>query len=485
MPLPVQKKKFIFDLAILLVLNLLIKPFWILIVDPKVQMDVGNVVYGEYIVLFNFSFLSNILLDLGLANFNNRNMAQNSHLLSKHFSKLLSLKFALGALYIVVTLILAAIIWQGDIRYLKLLIVLCFNSFLLSMIAFMRSYLQGLHLFRIDSVVSVLDRVIMLIIFFAMMYNLFGLQVDIMNFAYAQTAGYAVTAFVGFAIVLNKTHSFKLSWHWPFNWMILKKSFPFAVLVLLMTFYNRFDSVMIERILPGDFGKAQTGIYAKAFRLLDAANNIAILFAVQLLPIFSRMLKQNESIEQIVKLSFTILVAPALIVSISCLFYSDEFCKLLYKGSTEGHEILGVLMCCFTAISMTYIFGTLLTANGNFKQLNMMALFGILINVVLNFILIPRYFAYGSAVASLITQFFTALVQVWMCYKVFNFHFNKRLILSIIIFIGGVIFINYFTVNLTNQWKVNFMIMLVCSGLFAFVSGVLNHKSILRFIKYK
>lgn len=165
-------------------------------------MEVGNAVYGEYMALFSFSFLTNILLDLGLANFNNRNIAQNSHLLSKHFSKLLALKFALAAFYIFITLILAAVVYQGEIRYLKLLIVLCFNSFLLSMIAFMRSYLQGLHLFRIDSVVSVLDRVIMLIVFFAMMFGLFGLKVDIMNFAYAQTAGYFFTALIGFVIVL-------------------------------------------------------------------------------------------------------------------------------------------------------------------------------------------------------------------------------------------------------------------------------------------
>jgi len=454
-------------------------------VDPKVQMDVGNIVYGEYIVLFNFSFLSNILLDLGLANFNNRNIAQNGHLLSKHFSKLLSLKFALGLLYFIVTLIIAAIVWDGDIRYIKLLLVLCFNSFLLSMIAFMRSYLQGLHFFRIDSVVSVLDRIIMLVVFFAMMYNLFGLKVDIMNFAYAQMIGYFFTALIAFIIVLKETHTFKLSWHWPFNWMILKQSFPFAMLVLLMTFYNRFDSVMISEVLGGDLGKSQAGIYAKAFRLLDAANNIAILFAVQLLPIFSRMLKQKDNIENIVKLAFTLLITPGIIVSISSLFYSDEFCKLLYNGSAEGHEILSLLMCCFTAISITYIFGTLLTANGNFKQLNTMAFFGIVINVILNFILIPNLLAYGSAIASVITQFFTAIVQVFICYKVFNFHFNKKLLLSLFLFISGVVFINYFTVNLTTNWKMNFVIMLVFSGLFAFVTGLLNHKSILRFIKYK
>ena len=99
----VQKKKFIFDLAILLILNLLIKPFWILAIEPNVQMKVGNVSYGEYFVLFNFSFLINILLDFGLTNFNNKNIAQHSHLLSKHFSKMLSLKFVLGLLYISVT----------------------------------------------------------------------------------------------------------------------------------------------------------------------------------------------------------------------------------------------------------------------------------------------------------------------------------------------------------------------------------------------
>lgn len=479
-----QKKKFIFDLAILLVLNLLIKPFWTLKIEPSVQMEVGNISYGEYFVLFNFSFLLNILLDFGLTNFNNKNIAQNSQLLSKHFSKMLALKFALGLFYVIVTLTVGMLIGY-DLRYMKLLLILCINNFFLGFILFLRSNLLALHLFRIDSIVSVLDRVIMISIVFAMLFNVFGLHVDIMNFVYAQTAGYVLTAFIAFVIVLNKTHTFKLNWHWAFNWMILKKSFPFAILVLLMTFYNRLDSVMIEKLLPGDFGKEQSGIYAKSFRLLDAANMIAYLFSVQLLPVFSRMLKQNENIENIVKLSFTLLLTPAIIVSVSCLFYADEFCKILYKGSTEGSEILGLLMCCFSAISITYIFGTLLTANGNLKQLNFMAISGIAINLILNFILIPKFFAYGSAYSSVITQFFTALVQIYLSYKIFKFKVNKRLILSLFFFIIGVILINYFTVNLTKQWLLNFSIMLASSGLFAFVTGLLNPKSIIRFIKYK
>ncbi len=480
-----QKKKFIFDLAILLILNLLIKPFWILSIEPNVQMSVGNVSYGEYFVLFNFSFLINILLDFGLTNFNNKNIAQNVHLLSKHFSKMLSLKFVLGLLYVSVTLLIGFFVLGFDLRYIKLLLILCINNFFLSFILFLRSNLLALHLFRIDSIMSVLDRVIMILIVALLIFNFFGLKIDIMNFVYAQTIGYGLTALIGFLVVLNKTHTFKLNWDWSFNRMILKKSFPFAILVLLMTFYNRLDSVMIERILSGNLGKEQSGIYAKAFRLLDAANMIAYLFSVQLLPLFSRMLKNKENIENIVKLSFTLLLTPALIVSVSSLFYADKFCELLYKGNSEGSQILGLLMSCFTAISVTYIFGTLLTANGNLKYLNLMAISGILINLVLNFILIPKYYAFGSAVASVVTQFLTCLIQVFISYKVFNFKINKRLLISLLLYIIGLIFANYFTMNLTTQWLYNFGIMLIFSGLLAFATGMINPKSVIRFIKYK
>jgi O-antigen/teichoic acid export membrane protein len=480
-----QKKKFIFDLAILLILNLLIKPFWILGIEPNVQMKVGDVSYGEFAALFNFSLLMNILLDFGLTNFNNKNIAQNSHLLSKHFSKMLSVKFLLALVYVSITLLVGFFLLKYEVRYMKLLIILCVNNFFLSFILFLRSNLLALHLFRVDSILSVLDRVIMIIIVVALLFNVFGVEIDIMNFVYAQTAGYALTALIGFLIVLNKTHTFKLNWDWAFNRMILKKSFPFAILVLLMTFYNRLDSVMIERILPGDVGKSQTGIYAKAFRLLDAANMIAYLFSVQLLPLFSRMLKHKENIENIVKLSFTLLITPALIISISSIFYSAHFYEYIYKGETEGHLILGLLMCCFTAISTTYIFGTLLTANGNLKHLNLMAISGILVNLILNFILIPKFYALGSAISSVITQFLTCLIQVFISYKVFKFKVNKRLIISLILFIVGVVFTNYFTLNLTNKWMLNFAIMLIFSGLLAFITGMVSAKSVLRFIKYK
>jgi O-antigen/teichoic acid export membrane protein len=158
---------------------------------------------------------------------------------------------------------------------------------------------------------------------------------------------------------------------------------------------------------------------------------------------------------------------------------------LINHGVTDSATEFSILMFCFTAVSTTYIFGTLLTANGNLRQLNTMAIIGICINLILNFILIPHYKAMGSAFSSLITQFFTAGIQIYFACKIFKFKTNVRLILALIIFIVGIVAFNYFSKSFTSNWMINFAIMSVFCGLWAFVSGLINIKSIFRFIKYK
>src|ERR1035438_9431989 len=124
-------KKFLKNIALVLFLNLLIKPFWILGIDRSVQNHVGVADYGFYYSIFSFSFLLNILLDFGITNFNNKNIAQNNHLLRKHLSSIIVLKLILGGIYLVLSVICAFIIRYNSLQIL-LLLVLAFNQFLIS-----------------------------------------------------------------------------------------------------------------------------------------------------------------------------------------------------------------------------------------------------------------------------------------------------------------------------------------------------------------
>ena len=82
---PIMQNRFIKNIIFLLFLNLLVKPFWILGIDREVQNLLGDSSYGIYQSIFNFSYLFYILLDLGITNFNSRNIAQDPKMLSKHF----------------------------------------------------------------------------------------------------------------------------------------------------------------------------------------------------------------------------------------------------------------------------------------------------------------------------------------------------------------------------------------------------------------
>ncbi len=480
-----MQKKFVANLAFLLFMNLFIKSIYILGFETQVQNEVGAASYGIYFAIFNFSFLLTIVLDFGITNFNNKNIAQNNHLLTKHFSGLFTLKILLAIIYIVVVVVAGFLIGY-DTRLMKLLLVQGFNMFLLFFINYLRSNLAGLHLFKTDAIVSILDRSILIVLCIVMLKTDMLKEPDgIMYFVYAQTIGYSISVITAFLIILNKTHTFKLKWNWAFSLMILKKSLPFAILTLLMSFYNRIDTVMIERMLPKGVGDVQSGIYAQAFRLLDATNMIAFLTAGMLLPIFSRMLKHKESVESLVKLISTLLLTPAIVVGVGCVFYSKELMGLLYQVHVEeSAKIFSLLMLSFIAVSTTYIFGTLLTANGNMKQLNTMAAFGMILNITLNLLLIRQFEAYGSAISSMITQFLTAIIQVIIAQRIFKFKINYKLINTLIMFAIGVIAINYGSRMLDLNWMMSFVIMVAASVLWAFVSGIISIKSIFRIVKY-
>jgi O-antigen/teichoic acid export membrane protein len=304
-------------------------------------------------------------------------------------------------------------------------------------------------------------------------------------FVYAQTAAYVLTAIITFLVVLQKSGKIRLRFNLKFFLVFLRKSYPYALLILLMSLYNRIDSVLLERLLPGTLGHEQAGIYAQAFRLLDAVSMFGVLFAGLLLPIFSKMLKQRENVGQMVKLAYTLLIVPAIIIAVSSVYYDGEIMALLYTSNTAySSDILGLLMIGFIGIATTYIFGTLLTANGSLRLLNMMAFAGMVLNVVLNFVLIPKFMAYGSAYASLTTQLFTGAAQLVLALYLFKLKPGITYGLQLLIFTGVVVALATVTQNLEN-WIHGYLLTIVASFAFAFIIKLISVKDMFKILLYR
>lgn len=477
LPHRIMKKFFVTNLFFLLALNILIKSFWILGIDREVQNALSADVYGMYYALFNFTYLFNIILDFGITNYNNRTIAQHTQLLKKYFARIVPLKFALAAIYFVIILIAGAFLGYSSYQ-INLLSWMCITQVLQSFISYLRSNITSLMLFKTDSIISVLDRSLLIVFCGLFLWNDSlrpHFSIDI--FVYIQTLTMFITFLVALIVCLSKTGLLKPKWNFAFNLHILKDGLPYALLGLLMACYNRMDSVMLLALV--DDGGVSSGIYASGFRLVDSANMVAYLFSVILLPLIAKMIKTNQKINSVVGAAFHLLLIITLGFVAVSLCYSTELMELLYnKHITESAKVYRILSFCFIPISMTYIFGTVLTANGSLKYLNLIAGLGMIMNIGLNFILIPLFKENGAAMTSLITQSVTAILQAWLALKIFKIKFEWRYCLKIISFIVIVFFISIFARQLELNWVIKASITLILIVLASFFVKIFRIKEI-------
>lgn len=406
-----MQRAFLTNLALLLVLNLLVKPFYILGIDAGVQGAVGAEAYGGYAALLSLCFLLNIVLDLGITNYNTRHIAKHTPLMGKYLGGIAAMRGGLMLAYAVLTVGTGIVLGYRGAQ-LGMLGWLVLNQALVATILYLRSNIQGAQRFRQDSLLSVLDRVLLIAgVGWLLWGRSGGPAFRIEWFVWAQTGAYAITALVALVLVRRLSGPVRVGWRPAFGWVVLKQSFPFALLILLMTFYYRIDTLMLERMLPD--GALQAGIYYQGFRWFESLNMLGYLVAGLLLPMFSRMLHERADVSPLAGLAFRLVLAGALAVAVFGGMHASEVLGLLYhEHVAEATPVLRLLLWSFVAVCTTYVFGTLLTAGGNLRQLNWMAAIGALLGILLNLLLIPRWGVVGAAWSALATQSLTAVAQI-------------------------------------------------------------------------
>jgi O-antigen/teichoic acid export membrane protein len=457
------KKHFLTNLALLIFLNLLIKPIWFFGIEVGVQNRVGEAMYGFYFSLFNFAFILNMLLDVGINNYNNRAIARDHSLLKGHLAAIIPLKLSLFVVYAGVVLVSGKILGYTRDQF-HMLWILVLNQFLASFILYFRTNISGLQLYRTDSLLSVMDRSLMILFTGLLLWgNITNKPFDIRWFVLAQTASYTLTLITTATIVRIKSGSFFRYFSLSGSLRILRSSYPFALLILLMALFFRVDSVMLERLL--DDGREQAGIYAQSFRIFEAATQFSFLFAMLLLPMFSRLIQMKKNVNELVRTALPLLMVTGLSAAIVAYFYKFNIIDLLYRAHTPySSEILGILMIGFLFVSASYLYGTLLTANHNLRELNMAAAVTVLLNIGLNLILIPRYQALGAAVSSLISQGFYASAQMVLSVRLLRIPANGDIYIRLAAFLAFNLLTGYLT-RLLPGWIPGFLLLTFsCAG---------------------
>lgn len=427
-----MKREFFINIVFLLIANLLIKPFYLLWIEVEVNNLVGPNIYGAYAGVLSFCFIFQIIADPGLLYYNTTYIASDHNRLASEFRDMFGLKIFLGFLFGLAIFILAFVVGYGPYIW-KILPWVALNIFLISLILFLRSNVSAIGKYRWDSLFSILDKSLMIIILAYMIYfsanrSSFG----IMDFIYGQTAAYSISAITVLTFLLIQ----KVPIFPRFDFKVFKKllrvSLPFASIIFLMTIYTRIDSFMLERLLTDD--AYQAGVYASAFRIFDAGNSFAYLFAVLLLPIFSNMVSKGQQVKDLVESAGNFLGSGIIVISLVFMFYAQDIMTFFYPKDVtlEYSNAFIFLMLALIPMSLAYISGSFLTASNELRLLNKIAVWGVIINIILNFILIQKYGATGAAIATASTQLTMTLIQWRFLYKKLDKTLSTRLLFRFI-----------------------------------------------------
>jgi O-antigen/teichoic acid export membrane protein len=469
---------FLRNLFRLQLLNWAVKPLWILGVETLVQNALGEAVYGAYFVVFNFSLLFTIALDFGMNSLITRELAAGISA-SALWNRSLRLKAAFSILYLVVTGMLG--LAQG--MEPALLTAVLFSQIGLQWILFFRAYLQGTGHSRPDAWFSIADRLgAMLIILVLLRTGWMEGSRGLFTFAISQTLSYCLVAMVAFAFVrrLLKRGGGETASQVSAR-SILKQGAGLALLSLLMVFYTRIDALLL-RWLHAD-GYYQAGLYARGFRLLDAALIFPILLSTLLLPAFSDAdEKGNQRALNIAGLSTRLLLAMTAAVAFAAHRWGSDISQVLNpKGLETEHratgEILAWLLTAWIPMSLIYVYGTWLTAKRKIRLLNLLAGGTLLLNIALNIWLIPDFGAEAAAWNVLISQGLFALGCA-AASAITGIRQLPGLVLRPLAGIGFLFFLSELLGQTAWQWYWQAMAGLGAYGLLILLSGYLPLKGI-------
>lgn len=475
-----MKRAFIVNILLVFAINGLIKPIYIFGIERTIQNTVDKGEYGLFFTLYSFTYLFHIISDLGIRQFNNRNIAQHTFLLDKYFPNLLVVKGLISLLYLLVVLI-AGMIMGYTQQYPYFVTMITFSQILQSLVFFLRSNISGLGLYKLDSILSAIDRFLLILILAPLLYiPSLNQQFEISWFIHAQIFTLSITVVIAFLIIWKNLHTFKPRFNLPFIILLLKKSAPYAIAVFLMTAYTKVDAIMINQIL-GENGLFENDYYASAYRLFEASNMAGVLFAGLLIPMFAKLIKAKANFSQLLNYSFQMIIGGSLALVIATFLFRAEIMMSLYEsGSQYSGDILGMLMISFLAVSGIYIYSALLTADNQMKAMNRVFILGLLLNLICNSLLIPEYKGYGAAIATAITQFFVFGGLVYLTQRYFRLGVEPRTVIRIIIMASASYFLGLFIKGwLDIAWLYKFVMVIGISIGIAFALRLLDLKSFL------
>jgi O-antigen/teichoic acid export membrane protein len=438
-----KNNHFFKGLSWLIFLNLLIKPIWIFAIDRQVQNSVGHQTYGSYFALVNLSFVLLFIADAGLGNMLTQRIAAKEVV---SIAQLVQLKLLFLVLYSFACYFIA---WLTHVAQWNLLFYIILIQVLTSLFIFLRSLLTANQLFTTDAFFSVLDKGLMILLCGAAIYGAFT-PITILLFVQLQAGTTAASVAILFILLVRKNFLTQANKQQLGD--LLKWTAPFTVIILLMSVHYKLDGFLLERLHPA--GALQAGIYAGAFRLLDAANMLGYLSASFLVAFIARHKDDRIQIQRVVLITRHLLLFISIVASCFIFQFAPWVQQLLYHTTDDySSRVLQLCLSSLPAYYLVHVYGSALTATANFRLFTTVLGGSVVLNILLNLWLIPLYGATGCCIAALVSQYSCGIVLYIATTRKLRLSYSALSLLLYAVGAGFLLLLFYYSkMAVSNVW---------------------------------
>lgn len=195
---------------------------------------------------------------------------------------------------------------------------------------------------------------------------------------------------------------------------LLAESWPYLISGLSIVLYMRIDQIMIKSILS----ERELGIYAAVIPIANLWNMIPVTICASVAPMFAKMrLQSSEQFSEALVKLFRLFWALCFIVIAVVLISSGFIIRMMYGAEfVEAIPVLDIYVLTCIPIFMGVGQGLWLLNERKQNLYLIQTIFGVIVAVVTNLILLPIWGIVGAAITAVVTQicscfFINALFQ--------------------------------------------------------------------------
>ncbi|MEE0935222.1 MAG: flippase [Methanobrevibacter sp.] len=366
--------------------------------------------YGIMNFAISFTGIIAITMDLGISTHIIRHIATDFDSAPKYLGNAIPLKSIFSFLTILLALIILIIMKCNEFT-IQITLLFTIERIFSSMISLFNGSLQAIEEGKYQAIGNILLNSLLLIFILLSIIDNFGLY----GITLAYVAANFFVVIFQYIVVKKRITKPKFELNIEFCKKITLYSIPFALTSFFGMIIYSADMVMLTSMV----GSYENGIYSAAYKLISVLTLFFGVYTAVIFPVMSRFYKNEKnllviSFEKSLKYIMLIIIP----ITFATMLYSNDIVVLFFgQKYSPTSTVLSILMW---TVSLGFINGVcqnLLNASHKEKYVTLIFLVATLANIILNFLIIPKYSYNGAAMTTVLSEMILFSLYIYSIYK--------------------------------------------------------------------